>query len=235
MSDHTTSKTIELFGNQRSFRALSGVVINASQRSDTYVSGSGSYSSVAGYGGGHTTVGSTVVVTSDIWIRGQSGQEYRLRFRRDIPAREGNVVHAIEVMDTDRMESYFDESIGKLSTRIAKNDKPISSDYVLLYNSTTGEWFYNSLNFAVVNRSPSIFFNYTGNEKDFKKLGEYFRNSGFILDLDSLATQLTAQTAPTIERRESPDRFCTQCGNNAPPIAMFCANCGTRLAAQASQ
>lgn len=115
MGDYT-KKEVELFGKQRTFCALTGVVINANQRSDTYVSGSGSSSTYGGYGGGNTSIGSTVVVTSDIWIRGASGQEYRLRFNEDIPVREGNVIHAIYVSEANSNEALGDK-------------------YVLIYNS----------------------------------------------------------------------------------------------------
>ena len=138
MSDYT-QKEIKLFGKKRIFRALTGMVINANQRSDTYVSGSGSSSSYSGYGGGQTSISSSVVVTSDIWIRSLSGKEHRLRFGRDIPVREGNVVHAVEVLDTE--------------------GKQISNGDVLLYNSATEEWFYTGgLNNAVRDICPSCTF-----------------------------------------------------------------------------
>lgn len=133
MSDYT-KKEVELFGKKQTFRALSGVVLKQQQRSDTYVSGSGSSSSVGGSGSGHTTIRTTVVITTDIWIRGLSGQEYRLDFEQDIPAREGNVIHAIDVLDS--------------------SDIKVSNGYVLLYNSTTGEWFHTGgLNATVRNIS----------------------------------------------------------------------------------
>lgn len=128
-----------MFGKKRIFRALSGVVINANQRSDTYVSGSGSSSSYGGYGGGKSWVSSTVVVTSNIWIRTLSGQEHRLNFERDVPVREGNVIHAVDVLDM--------------------NGKEISNGEVLLYNSTTQKWFYTGgLNSKIRNVCPACAF-----------------------------------------------------------------------------
>lgn len=157
MSDYTTSKPIEMFGKERSFRALSGVVINAAQRSDTYVRGSGSSSSFNGYGGGQTSIGSTVVVTSDIWIRGVSGKEYRLRFTTDIPVRDGNVIHAIDVVNAnvEVTEGFYDGKLGKIVSTTSVRDVPVSDGYVLLYNSSTEEWFYTGgLNTTVRNVSP---------------------------------------------------------------------------------
>lgn len=136
MSDYTTSKTVDLFGSQRAFRALSGVVINASQRSDTHVSGGGKSATYNGYGGGNVSISSYVSVTSDIWIRGASGKEYRLRFGRDIPVREGNVIHAVDVVDVHG---------------------PASNGYVLVYNSTTREWFYaEGLDAKATNITPKL-------------------------------------------------------------------------------
>lgn len=144
MSDYTISKPVEMFGTERNFRALSGVVINATQRSDTYVSGSGSSATINGYGGGSTSIGSTVVVTSDMWIRGVSGQEHRLRFARDIPVREGNVIHVVDVINANvqKTQQYFDEKTKKFVSTTSTRDVPVSDGYVLLFNSTTREWFY---------------------------------------------------------------------------------------------
>lgn len=121
MSDHA-KKEVELFGKKRTFHADTGVVLNANQRSDTYVSGSGNSSSVAGYGGGSTSISSVVVVTSDIWIRDASGKELRLRFNRDVPVREGNIVHAVYVAE-------------------AGSNDALDNLYVMFYNGTTRECF----------------------------------------------------------------------------------------------
>lgn len=140
MSDHTR-KEVDLFGKKQIFRALSGTVISTNQRSDTYVSGSGNNGSVGGSGGGKMSISSTVVVTSDIWIRGLSGQEYRLRFKEDIPVCEGNIIHAIDIVKnfTERI-STFNQEIQDFRFETHLKEEVVSR--VLLYNNTTGEWFY---------------------------------------------------------------------------------------------
>ncbi len=79
--------------------AVSGVVLDAKQRSDTYVSGSGSSQSISGHGGGSAHITSRVVVTTNFWIRNASGQERNFQFGQNLPVREGNIVHVIYFKD----------------------------------------------------------------------------------------------------------------------------------------
>ena len=226
MSDYT-KKEVELFGKKRFFRALSGIVINANQRSDTYVSGSGSSSYVGGYGGGKTAINSTVVVKSDIWIKSLSGKEYRLRFNRDIPVRDGNVIHAVDVLDTEGNQ--------------------ISDGEVLLYNSTTNEWFYTGgLNAKVRNIHPVSAILLVDWHKGTlaaanKQLGERFGK--FYPELDEVAKKITPSAvniaAVTTENQqavtlttntnETAKAFCTSCGFKIDVTALFCGGCGTKL------
>jgi hypothetical protein len=70
---------------------LSATIVSTEQRSDTHVYGGGT---VTG-GTGTTTVGSTVTVVRDLWVKEQTGEEHHLRFHLDIPVRVGQLVHYI--------------------------------------------------------------------------------------------------------------------------------------------
>jgi hypothetical protein len=115
-------REIELYGKKVILRVLTGVVMKIDQRSDSHVSGYGRNSSYNGYGGGNVQISTDVVVTTNIWIRGLSGQEYRLKYVQDISVREGNIIHDIEIHDL-----YGNR---------------ISNGSVMLYNSTTDDLFY---------------------------------------------------------------------------------------------
>ena len=143
MSDYT-KKEVELFGKKQTFRALSGVVIKREQRSDTHVTGSGSSSSYGGYGGGNTTIQSTIKVTTNIWIRGASGAEHHLQFKQDMPAIEGNVVHLVDIVESvpTAEDHIFDEKTRTSKPVYSYNDVQLSDGPILLYNSASGEWHY---------------------------------------------------------------------------------------------
>lgn len=70
------------------FTAQSGTVISTEQRSDTYVSGSGSR-------GGHSHVSSSVEVTRDIWVKTADEKEQNWRYLTDIPVRESQKLYKI--------------------------------------------------------------------------------------------------------------------------------------------
>lgn len=91
MSDYTDIQEIELVGKKYILRALSGVVTESSQRSDTHVYGSGKQ--------GNYSVNSSVSVTSQFWITTESGKEVNLQFGQDITARDGHVIHALYLID----------------------------------------------------------------------------------------------------------------------------------------
>lgn len=118
MSDFFEKK-INVAGEAYTLKALSGVVLDSTQRSDTHVSGSGSSLSYNGSGGGNMHVSSTVVVTSNFWMRGKSGKEYHLQYSRDIPARAGNVIHIVSC-----------------------SGKEIPSRDIFIYNSATEELYF---------------------------------------------------------------------------------------------
>lgn len=114
MSDYTDLKEVKWFGKRYILRALSGVVMESSQRSDTYVSGGGT--------GGNSHVYSTVIVTSQFWIVTQSGREVNLQLRGNLTARNGHVMHALDMVD-------------------AVTRKDIGKTYWAAVNSSTGYWW----------------------------------------------------------------------------------------------
>ena len=119
MEDYTFYKT-HLFGVERQFRALSGVVMHSSQRSDTHI-----YGGIRNHSrgpGARTPISSEIVITSNIWIKTPGGKEQKLTYKKDLEFRPGSVIHVVDVCD--------------------KKGKPITDDDVLIYNSTSKELIY---------------------------------------------------------------------------------------------
>lgn len=76
-------------GRNFSLRCVSGIVVGTDQRSDTRVTGEGRTVVIDGYGGGRTSISSTVTISRDIWLQDPAGQEIHLRTNQDIPVRQG--------------------------------------------------------------------------------------------------------------------------------------------------
>lgn len=114
MSDYTDLKEVKWFGKKYILRALSGVVMESSQRSDTYVSGGGTQ--------GNSYVNSTVSVTSQFWIVTQSGREVNLQLSGNLSARNGHVMHALDMVD-------------------AVTRKDVGENYIAAVNSSTETWW----------------------------------------------------------------------------------------------
>ena len=79
-------------GAKLTFSWLEGVVLDTDQRSDSYTSGSGRTVVIDGSGGGTTSVGTTVVVSRDIWLRDDAGMEHHVRVNQDVPVRVGQQI-----------------------------------------------------------------------------------------------------------------------------------------------
>ena len=87
-----TSQPLLAGGAKLTFSSLEGVVLNTSQRSDSYTSGTGRTVVIDGSGGGTTSVNTTVVVSRDIWIRDPDGLEHHVRIMEDVPVRVGQQI-----------------------------------------------------------------------------------------------------------------------------------------------
>ena len=250
-----TTREVQLLGKKRILQALTGVVLGANQRSDTYVRGSG------GTGGGSVRVSSQVVVRSDIWIRDAAGEEHRLRFNNDIPVREGNIVHQIDILD--------------------ETGEPLSKgNYFAFYNSSTHEPFY--INKYATYKPWSIYLRHMMIILGILLgiLGLFFKRSmgisfsavlfalpstivhvlilarksdrevdavmpGFLHELDEVANRFAnpGQAAPAtiavVEPQAVPAlgskaAFCAECGAAIAANTAFCSGCGNKLANQVS-
>ena len=87
-----TSQPLLAGGATLTFSWLKGVVLDTDQRSDSYTSGSGRTVVIDGSGGGTTSVGTTVVVSRDIWFKDPDGLEHHVRIMEDIPVRVGQQI-----------------------------------------------------------------------------------------------------------------------------------------------
>ncbi len=96
--------TVKLAGRTHEFTALSGVVIETGQRSDTLVGSSTSGSAV--------TISSRVAVTTKAWVRDANGKEHDLQINADVPLRAGQIVHAIYCGDATPF-CIFNSTTGK--------------------------------------------------------------------------------------------------------------------------
>ncbi len=76
-------------GAKLTFSWLEGVVLHTDQRSDSFTSGGGRTVVVDGSGGGTMSVGTTVVVSRDVWIKDPDGLEHHVRVTEDVPVRVG--------------------------------------------------------------------------------------------------------------------------------------------------
>ena len=119
MNDYIET-TFEFQGNTYPLRILTGSVIDTNARSDTHVSGGGSYTS-----GNRTHVSavtSHVEITQNLWLRCASGKERHLEFKTDFPVRAGHVLQIAFLVgynDDDAAWVSFDNiTTGKGWTRV---------------------------------------------------------------------------------------------------------------------
>lgn len=89
MNDYIDT-TFEFQGNTFPLRILTGSVIDTNARSDTHVTGGGSY--VSGNRTHVSEVRSHVEITQNLWLQCASGMERHLQFKTDFPVRAGHVL-----------------------------------------------------------------------------------------------------------------------------------------------
>ena len=111
-------------GAKLTFSWLDGVVLDTSQRSDSYTSGAGRTVVIDGSGGGTTSVNTTVVVSRDIWIRDDAGMEHHVRVNQDVPVRTGQQVAFIYCRGAAAMPGNREhEAGGLMSVYVVSTDK----------------------------------------------------------------------------------------------------------------
>jgi len=143
MGSDYSMKEVQLFGKTQTFCSLSGVVVKREQRSDTIVSGSGKSGSYGGYGGGSVSIGSSIRITTNLWIKCASGVEHHIQLDGDYPAIEGNVVHMIDMVESrPSSEDYVFDEATRTSKPASYTYHKIDKSPVIFYNGTQKNMFF---------------------------------------------------------------------------------------------
>jgi hypothetical protein len=130
MSDYIDT-TFEFEGNTYPLRILTGSVIDTNARSDTHVTGGGSY--VSGNRTHVSEVRSHVEITQNLWLQCASGMERHLEFKTDFPVRAGHVLQIAFLV------GYADENTAWVSFDNITTGQGWTATHPFLNAKTTGQ------------------------------------------------------------------------------------------------